>query len=154
VPGNLHVTVRFLGDIESQILAETTDVLGSHVETVPRFSLEVSEVVARPNARRCRMLWAACQDSSGGFSALVGAVETACASLGIEGDPKTQVPHITLARARKHRSIAGGALERVNDAVGPTRPTMSVPSVSLFVSRLAPRGPEYETVATWRLWGE
>jgi len=151
---NLHVTVRFLGNIADQDLPMLIERLGCELRDVPRFTLGVLGVVAKPNRRRCRMLWTSCTDSSGGFSALNAAINVACSAEGVPGDERPQTPHVTLCRARRNKTIPSGVLERVNASLESARLAMSEPSVSLFTSRLAPRGPEYEAIATWCLRGE
>lgn len=153
-PSNLHVTVRFVGAIPEAELRALSDRFAVVAEGLGAFELGLSAVVARPSPYRCRMLWASCEDASGGFADLAGAV-----MLGSEGhvhhaEKRVQVPHVTLCRARGHRSIADEAIEQVNGVLDRRRTTMSVPSFSLFSSRLAPRGPEYQQIVTWRLRGE
>lgn len=151
---NLHVTVLFLGQIAEGALPDLATDIASEISGHGTFSLTLSRLTARPGVRRARMLWAACTDDDGGFTDLARAVKRGSARSVTDGDGREQVPHVTLCRARDRRAIAEGVIEQVNDVLCPSRPTMSVPSVSLFTSRLAPRGPEYQQIATWRLRGE
>jgi len=151
---NLHVTLQFLGAVEEAALAPLEIAIGNETAGLSAFTLELTGVAARPSPRRSRMLWGACTDTDGGFSRVVRAVERGSARLGIGGDMREQAPHITLCRARTRRSIPDVVIAQVNEALGESRRSMSVPSYSLFTSRLAPRGPEYQQIATWRLRGE
>ncbi len=153
-PSNLHVTVRFLGSIPSDQLPELESRIAVAADGLCSFDLALSAVVARPSSRRCRMLWAACEDASGGFADLAAAVRRGSEGTGPEGDGRVQVPHVTLCRARRVRAMSDEVIMQVNGVLDGSRPTMSVPSFSLFTSRLAPRGPEYQQIATWRLRGE
>jgi 2'-5' RNA ligase len=151
---NLHVTVRFLGQIDEEKLPTMADGIGASLRHLGVFDLEITRVAARPSPRRVRLLWAACSDPSGGFAYLARAVTGATKDFVAIADEREPVPHVTLCRARGHRTISADVLSQVNGVLEETSPTMSVPSVSLFSSRLAPRGPEYQQIATWRLRGE
>lgn len=151
---NLHVTVRFLGEVEEDALAGLVHAVGCEIDACAPFELRAHRIVARPSGGRCRMLWLGCDDPLGSFRALAAAVARATAIAGAEGDSRVQTPHVTLCRARRPKRFAASALLHVNDVLSGEPIKMSVAAVSLFSSRLAPRGPEYRIVTTWRLRGE
>lgn len=148
---NLHVTVRFLGDVGSGELDALCSALRRRLALLEPYELSVRGVEPCPAPRRARMLWVALSDPGDGFVSTVDAVDSACEGFSLELDGKPQRPHITLCRARRRRPMSPNALVQVNRVVTTSCPIVSVRSVSLFASRLTACGPEYETVGVWRL---
>lgn len=148
---NLHVTVRFLGDVGPGELDELCAALERRFALVEPYELSVRGVEARPGPRRARMLWVAVSDFGDGFASTVDSVDSACEGFDIELDGKPQRPHITLCRARRQRSMPPDVLAQVNGVVTAAGPIVSVRSVSLYASQLTSCGPQYETIGTWRL---
>jgi RNA 2',3'-cyclic 3'-phosphodiesterase len=93
---NMHITLRFAGDIDGRTADELAD--------------QLADVVARPftvsivgagafGGRDPRVLWAGVETSPQ-LEALYRANERAARAVGLEADPRAFKPHVTLARMR------------------------------------------------------
>ena len=149
---NLHITLKFMGDVAGGQLAALAERLGEAVGAVPAFEIKLAGVKAVPSARRCSMVWAAFDDSADGACAsLAATIDDVAAEFEVEPDARAFKPHVTLARARRPRRLAHEALTCANAKLGASHRSMSVPSVTFFASTLTRRGPIYERIGCWNL---
>ena len=150
-PQNLHVTLKFIGNVSEGDIADLAAALGQAIGRCDPFELGFDRVRAIPGERRCSMLWAAFDDPSGGCATLAEQVEKASLAFGAQPDERAFKPHATLARARRPRRIQRQALEAATAALSVGETRVSVPSATLFASTLTPRGPVYDVRGTWAL---
>ncbi|TLM67832.1 MAG: RNA 2',3'-cyclic phosphodiesterase, partial [Actinobacteria bacterium] len=146
-PGDLHVTLRFLGDVPAEDLDALAAAVGEAAAGREPFTIAPAAVKAVPSARSARMVWGVFADPDGAASALASAVSSAAAPWCRHDDPKPFRPHVTLVRARGRRPVPGDALAAANAQVKATAQPMSVAHVTLFSSTLTRQGAVYEEVA-------
>jgi len=147
-PHNMHITLKFLGDITdstAQGLAEDLDSLAE----MECFELPLGRAVyAVPSLARAKMLWATLQDPESRAADLALSVDDIAAAYGIPREQRDFRPHVTLARAKRPRRIADPlAAEEVARAILGREDAMSVVNAKLYRSNLTPRGPIYEELA-------
>lgn len=145
-PNNLHVTVRFLGEVPEQqaakLLAEGQKVAAE----TSIFDLQLEKLSAFPNPRRARVIWAGPKEDSAQFSALAQKIEAMVQGLGLAPEKRKAEPHVTLARLRSPKDIAQ-TLAQV-----PFSPiVLQVRMLTLMLSELKPEGPIYTPLARWPL---
>ncbi len=137
---HLHLTVKFLGNVEDDRLEDVIAALRLATEGAGRFALNVEGLIVLPDSRRPRVL-AAELDRPPGLLMLVEAMEDAMEAAGFPREGRVYRPHITLGRFRKPPR---GALPTV-DLV----PTGFVANrIELMQSVLRPEGPQYNVMAT------
>jgi len=148
-PGNVHLTLRFLGEIEEVQAARIAVTLEEDYEAVPPFRLRVQGLGAFPTARRPSVLWAGCGPLDTGLSDVQQKAEAAARAVGLDAETKAFRPHLTLARIRDRRSAGpvAAALERQRGFDGGE---FEVSAVALFESRLSPAGAEYTRLKEFR----
>ena len=96
-PENLHVTLRFIGDI-GESLAEDVDTALSRI-SAPAFSLEVSGVGQFGKGFKTRALWAGIAPNAS-LNHLQAKIESAVTGVGIPAETRKFKPHITLGRLK------------------------------------------------------
>src|SRR5262245_11394974 len=74
---NLHVTIKFLGQVAEERLAALAEALSEELAGLPRFEIEVRGLGAFPSAREAKMVWVGIHDASHGMATVAAAVETA-----------------------------------------------------------------------------
>jgi 2'-5' RNA ligase len=141
----LHLTLRFIGEVERPLANDLADAL-TRIRA-PRFNIRVSRV-GRFEQRNAGALWAAVEPKEP-LAALAAKVERVCQSVGLEPERRAFHPHITLARwkGRRTREVQD-YLER---AAGLSSDPFAVDAFILFESRLSRHGAHYEEVATYPL---
>jgi 2'-5' RNA ligase len=146
---NLHVTLKFLGQIEETRVGAITEALVAVATRTPAFALDVRGLGAFPTPSRPRVLWAGLEPAAP-LTALAGAVDAALAALGFVRESRAFAAHVTLGRVRESRRnpALAAALARPADCGG-----LPVARVSLMRSELHPRGARYTELTSVVLAG-
>ena len=141
----LHLTLRFVGEVDRPVGEDLADALGRLRSD--RFAVRIKGV-GRFEQRGSGALWAGVEPKEP-LAALAAKVERMCQSVGLEPERRAFHPHITLARwkGRRSREVAS-FLER---ARGLGSEPFEVEEFILFESRLSRHGAHYEEVATYPL---
>jgi RNA 2',3'-cyclic 3'-phosphodiesterase len=125
-PGaNLHLTLRFLGEISEEQAHAVAAVLPA-VARRPRFAVALDHVGAFP-----RVVWLGPSAPDPRLDALARDVDSAVTALGLPSDPKPFVAHVTIARPRGPARIG----------VQPFRAVLPVDALTLFHSSAGRYGP-------------
>ena len=141
-PENVHLTLKFLGDVPEDDLDRIAKALDSLSPRHGPFEARLSGFGGFPSARRARILWAGIGEGSEPLRALARDVETSLEPLGFEREDRAYVPHLTLGRARG-RPVSLEAVETPSPIPG-----FRVRSVELVESVLGGGGAAYSTLAT------
>jgi 2'-5' RNA ligase len=138
---NLHLTVRFVGSVERQLVESVADALAQH--SLAALDMELGEVGAFGRGRAARVVWLGLRGGTEAAAALAAHVEEECVRAGLPGESRPYQAHLTLARARSR----GGARLPALPAVAPMEPWRADQLV-LYSSRLARTGAIYEALRT------
>ncbi|MEX0785485.1 MAG: RNA 2',3'-cyclic phosphodiesterase [Dehalococcoidia bacterium] len=156
-PDGIHVTLKFLGNVEEARVSEITAALGAAIEP---FALHLRPATlggfpaASPGAgdgARLRVVWVGLEGDVDALGALARRVEAALAPLEFPAERRPFAPHLTLARVRDTAS----ARERrtLSEVVGgygvPPMPSMMLTSVVLMRSVLGAGGSAYHRLASF-----
>ena len=143
----LHLTLRFIGEVERPVANDIADAL-SRIRSAP-FQLRIAGV-GRFEQRSSGALWAGVEPKAP-VAALAAKVERVCIGVGLDPERRAFHPHITLARWKGRRT------REVQDFLERKRALSSepfdVPAFTLFESRLSRHGAHYEEVASYPLDG-
>jgi RNA 2',3'-cyclic 3'-phosphodiesterase len=148
----LHITLKFLGEVRDAQLAQVCNAVAQAAAQVPPFNLRIKGLGCFPAARNPRVLWCGVEDLTAGCRRWVELADPLLAALGFPPEGRAFTPHITLGRSR---STAGGRVfQQVLETVSPPETQeMTVSQVVVFESRLLPGGAEYKSLATVPLGG-
>jgi 2'-5' RNA ligase len=144
-PGNLHLTVSFLGQLGDDAPARAESALRRAADGASPFVVPVRGVGAFPNPRRPRVVWAGLVEAEP-LRELAQRARRELESEGLRGDDKPFRAHVTLARVREGGSTRGlpeFLAGHAEDDLGELR----VDELRLYRSHLSPKGPAYEAVA-------
>ena len=142
---NLHLTLRFIGEVEGP-LADDIALALTRIRSHP---LELGiDGVGLFERRNGGALWAGVEPRPP-VAALAAKVERACVSAGLEPERRAFHPHVTLARWNRREAKAAQAFLERNRALasGP----FAVDRFILYESRLSRHGAHYEEVADYPL---
>jgi RNA 2',3'-cyclic 3'-phosphodiesterase len=140
---NLHLTLRFLGEVEPTMLSHVRAAVTDAAAALAPFTVSLGGLGGFPSGRAPRVLWASLTTGSAEMMAVHEILETALATRGIERENRPFHPHVTLARARAPRGAGG--LARVLGA-GPPFGGIRVAALHLMRSELDPRGARYSVL--------
>lgn len=139
-PDNVHLTLKFLGDVEDGREAEILDGLGSSCDGARQFVLPVGGFGAFPSARRPRVVWVGCETVPA-LELLQHQVERAMAELGFPLEGRPFRPHLTLGRARGRPQEMPGLAPTLDELA--FHDEFLVESVDLMQSTLTAAGARY-----------
>lgn len=144
-PGNVHLTLKFLGDVREETLGDLCAPLGETCAKHAPFDVGLVGLGAFPSARRARILWVGVGAGSDQLRALAADIDATLASLGFEREKRPYAPHLTLGRVRGRPA----SFDLPSDASD--RLVFQVHRVELVESTLTPEGAVYETVKAFTL---
>jgi 2'-5' RNA ligase len=144
-PANIHLTLKFLGDVSRGDLGRLAEALEPLRERHEQFEAGISGFGAFPSPKRARILWAGIGEGAEKLRALAREVEQSVELLGFEREDRAYVPHLTLGRARA-RPVALDAVESPSPVPG-----FFVRHVALVESVLGGAGVAYSTLSAYPL---
>jgi 2'-5' RNA ligase len=152
-PKNMHLTLKFLGEIEQPQVHSIQEVLDQVSEGFTSFMLEIKGFGSFPNSRRPRVLWVGFRYSSDDLLQLQSEIESRLDKIGFEQDQRNFHPHLTVGRVRKGISVSdtqavSNWVQAAHlDSIG----KFEVDSISLIRSDLKPSGAIYTNLHAARL---
>ena len=98
-PSNLHVTLKFLGDIDAAKVDPIAQALQRNLHPFSRFIISAKGLGVFPDVKRPRVLWVGLHGNR--LAALASTVETALQLLGFPPEKRGFTPHLTVGRWRQ-----------------------------------------------------
>lgn len=146
-PPNMHVTIRFLGQVTEPMISAVKDVLEPMTRAFAQFEVESVGLGAFPDAERARVVWSGVRCPSGELERLYDKVSELLDRTGFPAEKRPFKSHVTIGRI-KDRSSAGLAecLERCG---AKEHGTSTIRDLICYRSDLQPTGADYH--ALWRL---
>jgi len=144
---NLHLTIKFLGEVAEAHLPEVNKKLEQISQHHAPFRLELKEIGVFPSEKEIRVVWMGVESEE-----MLGLIEETNRELADihREEHKEEIPHLTLARVKptadfiklkmvlnKNKSISLGLLD--------------VDKFYLFESKLTPNGPIYSVLGEFGL---
>lgn len=146
-PKNMHITLKFLGDVRNEVLPEVAQSLSTAVAGIAPFDLEIFGVGAFPNVDRPRTIWLGARQGAKQMNELARAVELKLRPLGFAPEPRGFTTHLTVGRVRRPSAALRSLAEMLRRQAEETCGIVAVEQVILFSSTLTPRGPIYEALS-------
>lgn len=141
-PGNLHLTLKFLGSVEEERIDAIVAALRGAVSDAAAFEAVVNGLGAFPTPTRPRVVWAGMREGAQAMITLAGRVDAALATLGFPREARPFSPHVTLGRVRVPRRDLRLAEALAKDAAREFG-RLRVERLALMQSRLSPTGSQY-----------
>lgn len=106
-PGNAHVTLHFLGDVEPENAQLLRLALPEVVNRHTRFRLRTADLGVFPNMKRPRIIWLGLWGPAHRLESLQQDIGATLSVLGFEPEERDFHPHITLGRVRNDHRLSG-----------------------------------------------
>ena len=145
---NMHLTLKFLGNIDQHQVAPILTRLRHVGRDCPAFQVEARQLGGFPNLKRPRVIWAGLHGNANAedlqgeqHSPLTGlskAIEPALSELDFPAEQRDFRPHVTLGRVRSQRGW-DRVLPLVQDYRHVSFGTSVIDRVSLYRSDLRPK---------------
>lgn len=143
---NLHVTLKFLGEIPYDRLESVTEALRGVPGQWP-IEVKFSGLGFFPNEGRPRVLWVGMK-ALRSLPALAAAIDVALAKVSVRKEEREFTPHLTLARS-KSEEISSKLREAIAKYSAKELGMMNAAAFHLIESKLKSTGPEYTTLESF-----
>lgn len=144
---NLHVTLKFIGEVAEAKLDAIRSTLGE-IHSGQAITLEFRGLGFFPNEKHPRVLWAG-MEASARLKTLAENVEGTMEKLGIPREKREFSPHLTLARFERPR-LPEALRKLITDNQQLEFGSLRTKEFHLIQSKLKPTGAEYTTIATFQ----
>src|SRR5579875_3489443 len=145
---NMHITLRFLGEISEKVVEEIIAKLKN--VSYKEFQVRVFGLDAFPNTRWPRVVWAGIKEGHAELIQLQSIIENELQNLKLRLEREKFHPHITLARVKDRRSLSK-VVEIINSYKEEEFGNFSVKDLVLKQSILRSSGPIYNDIMRFKL---
>ena len=144
----LHLTIKFLGDIDSIQLQHLTEAVEKTARQFSKFNLQISQTGVFPPKRNARILWLGIDDEARNLQKINDILETECEKKGFVKESRKFKAHLTIGRLRepnKSKELIDRHLNKTFAAV-----EFKVSEIVIYESRLQKSGSIYSVVSKHR----
>ena len=145
-PENIHLTLKFLGEIDEEQLQELSVILDGIGQKTKSFTLELAGIGAFPKIQFPRVIWVGATKGNEEAAKIAQVIEDESSKVGIPKEDRAFSSHITLGRVRSplHLAQLTQRLMQLLQGEQIKCAPFTVRSVTLFKSALSPAEPRYE----------
>ncbi len=144
---NIHLTLKFLGDVSLSNLNLLTEMIQQEISSHHQFDISVGGSGAFPNIRQPRVVWVGVE-APPELGAIQNGIESATARLGYMREERAFSPHLTIGRVS--RNATSQDVKAISKALETTRigflGATCVEKVHLYRSDLQPTGAVYTQI--------
>ncbi|RJP29779.1 MAG: RNA 2',3'-cyclic phosphodiesterase [Candidatus Omnitrophota bacterium] len=145
---NIHLTLKFLGNIDQDSTPPIKEVLNSTAKEFIDFTFRISNIGAFPGLDHPRVIYAGIDEGADKIKELIISLENKLLKIGIPKEDKDPVPHITIGRVRSFHNIS--SLKKQITGINPQQKAIiqkiALKEIFLFKSELSSAGPLYEAI--------
>jgi len=146
---NLHVTLKFLGDVEESLVPSIGEVMRTSCEGIAPFQVQVIGSGVFPPKGSARVVWADLKGAES-LATIAARLEKGLEPLGFVPESRAFKSHLTMARVKDPN--ASTQARTIASSFQSTKfGSKEVTELLLKKSVLRPQGPEYSTVLALRL---
>ena len=151
-PGNIHLTLKFLGDVEVSRIDKISAILKGIAQNFSPFEISLAEIGAFPNSRKPSIIWVGVEKGAQQLVEIAENIESSMEKIGFPKEKRPFRPHLTVGRVRelKHPEAMTKALDESN--VGELG-VFKANQISLVKSQLDPGGSIY-TILNAAIFGK
>jgi 2'-5' RNA ligase len=144
-PHNIHVTLKFLGEIDEQKLEEITAILQDTVKEEACFTASLSCLGAFPRMTSPRVIWVGIDKGKDELTRIAKELEEKISRMGLPPEDRPFASHVTLGRVRSPANVHR-LVKTLAGMTGQPAQEFPVTKITLFKSTLTPTGPVYEAL--------
>jgi 2'-5' RNA ligase len=146
---NVHLTLKFLGDVKEDLIPEIEKGLASICMRHDVFNINIRGAGAFPNFKYPNILWMGI-DESEELKRLYEDIEESMSELGFEKEDRKFSPHLTIGRVKDRKGIEP-VIKELYTFKDTFFGSIEVKEVLLMRSVLKPTGAEYSKIAGFKL---
>lgn len=146
-----HATIKFLGNVEEQILPKLISTIEHSLKEFSPFTLTFSGLGCFPHPDRPRVIWIGCQNVDGVLQRIKETLDSVLLPFGVEREDRPFHPHVTLGRVKSMKNVR--LLIPTLQSLTFNSTAIECRGIMLMKSTLKPQGSEYSLIHTFELTG-
>lgn len=147
---NIHVTLKFLGDVEADLIPQLEEKLLELVKPLFPFEVSCRGLGVFPKPSRPRIIWAGLDEKGSEVMGLLQqAIEADFETLGFETDPREYRPHVTIGRLKGRGQV--DITDLIDEFGDLDFGSSYIRDIILYESVLRPEGAEYQVLNRFNL---
>jgi 2'-5' RNA ligase len=104
-PDNVHLTLKFLGEIDKKLISEVEKVCLETIANMRPFKLSINGTGVFPNPRHPRVLWVGLGGEVESLEQLQEQLDERLGGIGFDNEEKDFQPHLTVGRIRSNKNL-------------------------------------------------
>lgn len=147
-PKNIHLTLKFLGEISAKQLPKVIEIIEEVTRTKKQFKIGLSSCGAFPGKKAPRVIWVGVNKGNEEIRFIVQELEEKMEEIGIPKEERPFSSHITIGRVKGALNTGklSGVLKESENYPGGENIEFDVRRLTLFKSTLGQAGPSYEAL--------
>lgn len=146
---NMHLTLKFLGNVPEARIPELTAALDRTCGALPAFAISLDDIEAFPSVDFPKVVWAGIRQGRNETIDLAARIDDAVSAFGFAKESRPFAAHLTIGRVRS--GVNKDALKEKMSTAQLKPVHQTVDTVTLFKSTLTPAGPVYAKLHEARL---
>ena len=149
-PASIHLTMKFLGDIDEQLVSPMQEAIGQAIAGHSRLQIPLERLGGFPRLQQPRVLWVGPSEvweqgeEARRLTSVHRAIEECCCSFNLAPENRPLSPHLTIARIKEGGHSMGQALAKSGVMDLPlSLGSLAIDSIVLMRSELRPTGSVY-----------
>lgn len=148
-PRSIHLTFKFLGDVEQDQLGEIETAVKEACNHISPFALQVDKTGAFPTFKRPRIYWIGFRSVPDRMLRLQSAIENELCKIGFAKEKRKFTPHLTIGRVKYGDGVREISHYLQNNSFESV--SFDVESVTIMKSELSSAGAKYTPLAKIQL---
>jgi 2'-5' RNA ligase len=148
-PKNIHITLKFLGDTEEELIDKIEDIIKKSTEDTNHFDIKLKSSGVFPNQNYIKVVWIGLENTEN-LEKISSKINEESSKLGFEREKRKFSPHITIGRVRSAKN-KDKLLQIINKYQDVEFADLTIDSIKLKKSELTSKGPIYTTLKEVKL---
>jgi len=148
-PQNIHITLKFLGDTDENLIDKIEEILKASVENIKPFKISLKGAGFFPNQNYIKVMWIGIENTEQ-LGQIANKIDEQISKLGYEREKRNFSAHLTVARVKsaKNKEKLIQIIQKYKEI---KFGKIIVNSIKLKQSELTPKGPIYTTLKDIKL---
>jgi len=143
-PKNIHITLKFLGDTDENLISKIKGIIEESVEDINPFEIKIKDTGVFPNENYIKVIWIGIKNHEQ-IAEIAKKIDDQLSKIGFKKEKRKFSPHITIGRVKSGKDKEK-ILQILNKYKNVDFIDLKIDSIKLKKSELNPKGPIYTTL--------